>query len=254
MNFIDVIILSIVEGVTEFLPISSTAHLQIVQNILNIPATDFVKSFTLIIQVGALLGTTAYIWKKRTVFHFSLRQIVVACIPTLLVGFLMYQLIKNYFFGNLLIIGSMLILGGIVMMMAEQYIEKRKKLVRRRISLKQSIILGTAQALAVIPGVSRSGAVLIAGYFSDIEKKHLAQFTFLIGLPVALAASVYDVAKTGFSFTASEIFMTSIGVLIAGVFSYYASGWFLRVIINYSLRVFAWYRIVLGIIIVILTF
>ncbi len=249
MNFLDVVILSIVEGVTEFLPISSTAHLQITEKLLGLPASDFIKSFTLIIQVGALLGTALYIFKKRSSFDFNLKKIILACLPTVAVGFVLYALIKDYFFGNFFLIGCALILGGVVMMMAEQYAEKRSTSVRGKITYKKSILLGLAQSLAVIPGVSRSGAVLIAGYFSHIEKKQLAQFTFLIGLPVAFAASAYDVIKTGFVFTPSEILMTILGLILSGIFSYFASSWFLNIIVRYSLRVFAWYRIIVGVII-----
>lgn len=250
MNFLDVIILGIVEGVTEFLPISSTAHLQLVERLLGISSTDFVQSFTLIIQVGALFGTALYIWKKRTLFKFNWAKIIVACIPTLVVGFVLYTLIKRYFFGNFTLIAWALILGGVIMLVAEQFHQKYTGR-PRVITFKKSFLLGLAQSLAVIPGVSRSGAVLVAGYFSHIEKKQLAQFTFLIGLPVAFAASAYDVIKTGFVFTSSEILMTVLGLILSGIFSYFASGWFLNIIVRYSLRVFAWYRIIVGVIILI---
>lgn len=251
MNFLDVIILGIVEGITEFLPISSTAHLQLVERLLGISSTDFVQSFTLIIQVGALFGTALYIWKKRALFKFNWAKIIVACIPTLAIGFVLYTLIKRYFFGNFTLIAWALILGGVIMLVAEQFHQKytgRPKAV----TFKKSFLLGLAQSLAVIPGVSRSGAVLVAGYFSHIEKRTLAQFSFLIGLPVAFAASSYDVMKNGFSFTRSEVGLTVLGIIVSGVFSYFVAGWFLAVITRFSLRPFAWYRILLGILILII--
>ncbi len=251
MNFFDVIILSIVEGITEFLPISSTAHLQLTLRLLGVSSTDFVKSFTFIIQVGALFGTALYIWKKRALFKFNWSKIIIACIPTLLVGFILYTLIKKYFFANFTLIAWALILGGVIMLMAEQF--HQKQIGRpRAVTFKRSFLLGLAQALAVIPGVSRSGAVLVMGYFSHIEKRTLAQFSFLIGLPVAFAASSYDVIQSGVSFTRSEVGLTVLGVLISGVFSYLVAGWFISVITRFSLRPFAWYRILLGILLLIL--
>ncbi len=254
MTLLQVCILSIVEGITEFLPISSTAHLQIVERILGIVPTDFVRSFTLIIQVGALFGTALYILQKRNMFVLDFRtckKIIIACIPTLMIGFVLYKLVKGYFFGNFILIAWALILGGILMMIAEQYAKKHtnKKI---GITQKEGIMLGIAQAIAVIPGVSRSGAVLVAGYFGGIEKRALAQFSFLIGLPVVFVASVYDVFKSNISFSSHEVNLTILGVLISGVFSYLVAGLFLRLIAQYSLTLFAWYRIVVGVVILFL--
>lgn len=251
MNIFDVFILGIVEGITEFLPISSTAHLEITQRVLQIPITPFVKSFTLIVQVGALLGTALYILQKRNMFVLNwntIQKISIACIPTLVVGFMVYELVKGYFFGNFILIGWALIIGGLCMMIAEYYFKKRAQK-KTEITTRQGIILGLAQALAVIPGVSRSGAVLVAGYFGNIEKKTLAQFSFLIGLPVAFIASVYDVLKTGMSFSPNEIGLTLLGIFISGIFSYFSAGLFLAIINKYSLSIFAWYRIVVGVLI-----
>lgn len=251
MTLFHVVILSIVEGITEFLPVSSTAHLEIAQKIMNIPVTPFVKSFTLIIQVGALLGTAIYIFKKRTTFELNFstfKKIVIASIPTLVIGFVLYNLVKGYFFGNMMLIAWALIIGGVVMLIAERY-AKKNNTTHTTITSKQGFVFGLAQALAVIPGVSRSGAVLVAGYFGNIEKKSIAQFSFLIGLPVAFAASVYDVFKSNINFTSNEVQLTIIGILISGVFSYLIAGLFLRLITRYSLSLFAWYRIVVGVVI-----
>lgn len=254
MTLFHVFILSIVEGVTEFLPISSTAHLQLAEKILQVPPTDFVKSFTLIIQVGALLGTALYILQKRSTFDLNwmmVKKVAISCIPTLVVGFVLYKLIKGYFFGNFALIAWALIVGGGIMMLAEWYSHKKEREMRE-IGYKHGFMLGLAQALAVIPGVSRSGAVLTLGYFGNVEKKSLAQFSFLIGLPVAFAASVYDVLKSNISFSSNEINLTIVGILVSGVFSYIMAGIFLKIISKYSLSVFAWYRIILGVLILVL--
>lgn len=249
MNILTVFILSIVEGITEFLPVSSTAHLEITEKILNVPITPFVKSFTIIIQVGALLGTAIYILQKRDTFKINtktIQHVIVACIPTLAVGFVLYKLVKGYFFGNFALIAWALILGGVIMMVADWYMKKNQKK-NTEITQKEGIIFGFTQALAVIPGVSRSGAVLVAGYFGNIEKRSIAQFSFLIGLPVAFIASVYDVLKSGLNFSSSEIGLTIFGIVISGIFSYFTAGIFLKLINKYSLSVFAWYRIVIGV-------
>lgn len=258
MTLLHVFILSIIEGITEFLPISSTAHLQLAEKVLSIPPTDFVKSFTIIIQVGALLGTALYILQKRDTFDLNwdmAKNIALSCVPTLVIGFVLYTLVKGYFFGNFALIAWALIIGGLIMMIADWYAKKhfhKRPIEKKEITLKEGIIFGFAQALAVIPGVSRSGAVLIAGYFGNVEKKSLAQFSFLIGLPIVFLASVYDVLKSNISFSSHEIILTIIGVGISGVFSYLFAGVFLKLIAKYSLTLFAWYRIVVGVVILFL--
>lgn len=248
MNLIDVIILSFVEGITEFLPVSSTAHLYITEKILHISLTPFVLSFTIIIQVGALLGTVLYMYKNLEKFEIDYKKIISACIPTLLIGFVLYKVFKHILSGNIYIIGYSLIIGSFVMIGADIFL-KKIPLPSRKISLPQSVVLGIAQATAIIPGVSRSGAVLVVGYFLKIEKETITKFSFLIGVPVAYMAALYDIYKEKIIFSPNELFYTIFGIFLSGIIAYFVAEWFLLYIRKINITHFAIYRIVMGIIV-----
>lgn len=246
MNFLHVIILSIVEGITEFLPVSSTAHLYITERILHISITPYVASFTIIIQVGALIGTALYMYKHIKEFEINFKKIALACIPTLLIGFVFYKLFKQFLVGNMMVIAWALIVGALVMFVASEVLSRTKEK-KSTIKGKDAVLLGIAQALAIIPGVSRSGAVLILGYFSGFEKQLITRFSFLIGLPVAYMAALYDIYKTPTYFSNGEVFQLISGMCISGIIAYFAASFFLKYLQKISLNHFAWYRILLGV-------
>lgn len=253
MNFIHVIVLSIIEGITEFLPVSSTAHLYLGQHLLGLQRTPFLEVFTVLIQVGALFGTLLYIYKKEQKVIVSYKNIIIGVIPTLVIGLLLYHIIKTYFVFNLELIAWALLFGGIVMILVELWYERQKKYTQN-VKPHNAFILGVVQSLAVIPGVSRSGAVLVGGFLQKIEKGTITAFSFSIGLPVVYVAAVYDTYKSHLIFSQTEILYLLCGIIFSGIFSYLSTKWVFSISKHISLRAFGWYRIVISLVILFFLF
>jgi undecaprenyl-diphosphatase len=258
MNILHTIILGIVEGITEFLPISSTAHLEVVQLLLKIPTSDFVKSFEIAIQLGAILAVVVLYWEKIFSSRLYIKNILIAFIPTGIIGFLLYKIIKSFLLGNIFIAALMLLLGGLIIIFYERReMKKQKNIIEEEslktieaLSTKELLIIGTAQALAVVPGVSRSGAVIISGRILGLPKVLITEFSFLLAIPTMLAATVYDLLKSGFSFSASEWGNMSIGFVVSFIVALFAVKWLLDYIKNHSFSVFGWYRVILGLVLI----
>ncbi len=254
MNIIDTIILGVVEGVTEFLPISSTAHLVITHNLLKIPTTEFIKSFEIVIQLGAILAVVVLFYKKIFSSSKYFLNICIAFIPTGIIGFALYKIIKSFLLGNLLLIGVMLLLGGIVILIFEG-LNKEKgtdndhKTIEA-LSVRELLTLGSIQSLAVIPGVSRSGAVIIGGRLLGLNASLITEFSFLLAIPTMLAATAYDLLKSGFSFTRVEWGTMGLGFIVSFIVALLVVKWLINYIKNHSFTIFGWYRIIMGLIII----
>lgn len=259
MSIIDIFILGLVEGVTEFLPISSTAHLEITQYLLGIATTDFIKSFHIAIQFGAIMAVVFFYRKELFGASFLyIRNILIAFIPTGIIGFLLYKIIKSIFFGNLFIVAGTLFLGGVVILFYEYKSRKENSISPDRkienLSIKELLILGSAQALAVVPGVSRSGAVIISGRILGLSKILITEFSFLLAIPTMFAATSYDLLKTGFSFTSGDWTNILLGMVISFIVAFMVIKWLLSYIQKHSFAVFGWYRIVIGFALIIFLF
>jgi undecaprenyl-diphosphatase len=258
MNILHTIFLGIVEGVTEFLPISSTAHLDIARTLLSIQATDFVKSFEIIIQLGAILAVVVLYWKKIFKSWLYFRNIVIAFIPTGIIGFILYKIIKSFLLGNNKIELLALFLGGIIIL----YFEYRQKKMMQvsgtqtveELSVRQLLTLGVVQAIAVIPGVSRSGAVIVGGRIMKISAPVITEFSFVLAVPTMLAATLYDIYKSGFSITGSEWEMIFLGFVVSFVVALIVVKWLINYVKNHSFTIFGWYRIVFSILIFLVLF
>jgi undecaprenyl-diphosphatase len=252
MNFIDVIILGIVEGFTEFLPISSTAHLLITGNILGIPETEFFKTFAIAIQLGAILAVVIIYWKKILSSWSLSKKILTAFIPTAIIGFFLYSVIKNFLFENLKTVAWALIIGGIFIIIFE-FFQKRKKVTFEKtenieeISYKKSFLIGVIQALAIIPGVSRSGATIIGGMLSGISRETIAEFSFLLAIPTIASATGYDLLKTGINFSNADVVYLLVGFLSSFIFAWIGVKFLIKFIKNNSFLFFGFYRIILGV-------
>lgn len=248
MSIFQSIIFGIVEGLTEFLPVSSTAHLDLVRYFLSIPASPFIKSFEIIIQLGAIMAVVVLYFKKLQSLKV-LRAIIISFIPTGIVGFTIYSFIKSYLLGNTFIIALALFIGGVGIVLFEKYsitdAEDDRDI--ESLSVKELLYLGTAQALAVIPGVSRSGAVIIFGRAIRIPRKLITEFSFLLAVPTIGAATVYDIYKNGLSFSGSEWLNLLLAFIVSFVVAYFVIKMFLDYIRTHSFSVFGWYRIILGI-------
>ncbi len=259
MSIFDIFILSVVEGITEFLPISSTAHLEIAQYFLGIANTDFIKSFQIAIQLGAILSVVFFYRKELLGASFIyLRNIFIAFIPTGIIGFLLYKIIKSILFGNLSIVAFTMLFGGLIIIFYEYKVKKRTDDASPRkiddLSVRELLILGSAQALAVVPGVSRSGAVIISGRILGLSKKLITEFSFLLAIPTMFAATSYDLLKTGFSFTRGNWGDILLGMVISFIVAFIVVKWLLSYIQKHSFAIFGWYRVVLGIFLILFLF
>ncbi len=252
MNILQAAILGIVEGVTEFLPVSSTAHLEITHNILGIVSSDFIKSFEIAIQLGAILAVILLYrneWLSAPVLYF--KKVVVAFIPTGIVGFLLYKIIKGFLLGNLWIVAVALTVGGVVILWFEKTHEDVPGEDGRDVgslSNKELLVMGLSQSLAVVPGVSRSLAVILSGRMMGVSKKLVTKFSFLLAIPTMLLATLYDLYKSGFAFSGGDWVSLSVGFLVSFIVAFFVVKWLLDYIKNHSFIFFGYYRIVLGII------
>ena len=256
MNIFHTVFLGIVEGVTEFLPISSTAHLDITRTLLGLSATDFMKSFEIIIQLGAILAVVVLYWKKIFKSWLYFRNIVIAFIPTGIIGLILYKIIKHFLLGNNKIEIATLLIGGVIILYFEY---RQKKVVQvaniqtvEELSIRQLLILGVVQAIAVIPGVSRSGAVIVGGRIMKIPASVITEFSFVLAIPTMLAATLYDIYKSGFSFSSGEWGTIALGFLVSFLVALLVVKWLINYVKNHSFSIFGWYRIALSILVFIL--
>ena len=247
MNIISSIILGIVEGLSEFLPISSTGHLILTSSILGLEPSDFLSTFEIAIQSGAILAVIAYYFKRIFSSKNLFWKVAFGFIPTGILGFVLYDVVKKYFFESLALVGWALLIGGILIVIIERFhkapeVEKEVE----DITYTQSFLLGLYQVLAMIPGVSRSGATIMGGLLSGIGRKQIVEFSFLLAIPTILGATGYDLLKTGISFTQPELLALIIGIVVSAITAWFAIKLFLKFISNHSFEIFGWYRIVVG--------
>ena len=249
MNYIQSVIIAIIEGLTEFLPISSTGHMILASAAMKIHENEFAKTFEIVIQLGAILAI-AIMYMKRFLRGINIYlKLIVAFIPTAIVGFLAYNFIKTYLF-NPMVVSISLIIGGIILIIIDKKVENRKSEIKEveDIPYKNAFYIGLIQCLSMIPGTSRAAATIIGGVFNRFDKKQATEFSFLLAVPTMFAAGGYDLLKTPIDFTREEIIM-----LISGLFFAFVSAWiavkiFLRIVEKYGFQYFGYYRIALGII------
>jgi undecaprenyl-diphosphatase len=245
------IILGIVEGLTEFLPISSTAHISLTSSLLGIVQTDFVKSFEIAIQSGAMLAVIAIYWRKfldKEIF----KKITIAFIPTAIIGFILYKLIKSYLIGNTIVTLSSLFIGGIILIVFEKFIknkDQQSELDIYNLSYTKTALIGLFQSIAVIPGVSRSGATIVSGRLLGLKKESIVEFSFLLAVPTILAASVYDLLKNYSLFSSDNLGSLSLGFIFSFITAIISIKFFISYINRHSLTSFGIYRILIAIII-----
>ena len=247
LTFFHAVILGIIEGFTEFLPISSTAHLVLTADVLKITQTDFMKSFEIIIQLGAILAVVVLYWKKFLDFEF-LKKLVVAFIPTGIIGLALYKVIKTYLLGNISIILWSLALGGLVLILFEKYFShpnENEEWDVKTISYRQCLYLGLFQSIAMIPGVSRSAATIIGGRAIGIPKRTIVEFSFLLAVPTMAAATGLDLLKNASLFSSSQFSSLSIGFLVSFVMAIISIRWLLDYVKKHDFTAFGVYRIAL---------
>lgn len=266
IEILKVIFLGIVEGITEWLPISSTGHMLLVDEFitLNMPE-DFKEMFFVVIQLGAIIAVVVMFWKKMWPFQFKDKlqpkvnmdiinmwlKVVVACIPSAVLGLLLDDILEEYF-GNAITISIMLIVYGIAFILIENWNKKRTPKIQALddISYKTAFFIGLFQVLSMIPGTSRSGATIIGALLLGVSRTAAAEFTFFLAVPTMVGASLLKLVKFGFNFTSAEILTLVIGMVVAFAVSVLCIKFLMSFIKKHDFKVFGWYRIVLGIIII----
>jgi undecaprenyl-diphosphatase len=253
MSIIQTVILAIVEGLTEFLPISSTGHMILASSIMNLTEDAFVKTFEISIQIGAIMAIVL-LYAKRFLKGISIYlKLGIAFIPTGIIGFLAYPYIKTYLF-NPAVVTISLILGGIILILIDRKVtnQQSKTDVLENISYKNAFFIGLFQSISMIPGVSRAAATIVGGIFNGLDKKQAIEFSFLLAVPTMLAASGYDLYKTTVAFSGNEVFLLCLGLVIAFITAWIAVKVFVRIVQNYGFKYFGYYRIIIGILFLLL--
>ncbi len=262
-EMIKVIILGIVEGITEWLPISSTGHMILVDEFLKLNVTDaFKEMFFVVIQLGAILAVVVLFWKK--IFPFSAKEkyfikkdtmsmwfkILVACIPAGVIG-LKFNDIMDELFYNPWTVATTLTLYGVLFIIIENRNKNREPKVNTLadLSYKTAFIIGVFQMLSLIPGTSRSGATIIGAILIGTSRTVAAEFTFFLAIPAMVGASAYKLMKFGLDFTGSEMIILLTGMVVAFAVSVIVIKFLMSYIKKHDFKVFGWYRIVLGIIV-----
>jgi undecaprenyl-diphosphatase len=215
MTLLQSIILGIVEGITEFLPISSTGHLILASRLLGLPQTDFQKSFEIAIQLGAIASVIVLYWRQFLV-PAVLGRVIAAFIPTGLIGFALYHVVKTYLFGSDTVVLWALGLGGVALIVFELLHKESDDAVAdvTAIPYSKAVLIGLFQSLSIVPGVSRAGATIVGGLILGLSRSTIVEFSFLLAVPTMLAATGYDLLKNASSFEPQQF-----GVLAAGFIS-----------------------------------
>ncbi len=268
MNFFDAILLGVIEGLTEFLPVSSTGHMILASNILGIANDPFTKTFEIVIQLAAICAVIFIYWKTVLASRDVMLKIISAFIPTAILGFTLYPFIKEYLFASPLVVVSALFLGGVAIIAFEKISARRtggivgnaeaasdvrpgesaaEEKPLKDVTYKKAVLIGLWQSLAMIPGVSRSAATIIGGEVMGISRKTIVEFSFLLAIPTMLGATVLDLYSTDLSFSNQEWQILAVGCIVAFAVAFVAVKSFLKYIQSHSFSAFGYYRILLAV-------
>lgn len=271
LEILKAVLFGVVEGITEWLPISSTGHMILLDEFVHMDVSkEFWDMFLVVIQLGAILAVVVLYWKKIFPFDFSRKaksvvrqdvfvlwfKILAACIPAAVVGLLFDEILEKYLY-NAVTVAIMLILFGVGFILIENLNRGKKARVRRldRLSYKDALIIGLFQLIAaVFPGTSRSGATILGGLLIGVSRTVAAEFTFFLAIPVMLGASLLKIVRFGFSFTGMEAALLLVGMLVAFVVSLIVIRFLMGYIKKHDFKVFGWYRIVLGLLVLLYFF
>lgn len=250
MNLLNSIYLGIIEGLTEFLPVSSTAHLVLFNYFQNVDLDSaFVQTFEIVIQLGAILAVVVFFYKDF-LDKVTLKKIAIGVAPTLVIAFLLKDFVEKFLSMPKLIAYNMLI-GGVIIIIAE-IVYRRRAFVKQKISYKNNFWLGVFQALSLMPGVSRSGAVIVSGLFMGLKREELVKYSFLLAVPVMMAATGYtllkhrDIVMSSVSGDHSQLVFLAVGFVVSFLVALLAVKYFLPIVRKYSFLPFGIYRILFG--------
>lgn len=249
MDIIHAVILGIIEGITEFLPVSSTGHLIIGSELLGLPQTKANAAFEVIIQLSAILAVIANYKDKFHPKHIQLWiKLFIAFLPIAVIGLLFSHQIKALF--SVQVVAIMFIVGGIVFLILEYFQKNRtpQTLEVEDVSYKQAALIGLAQVFAVIPGTSRAGSTIVGALIVGLSRKASAEFSFLLALPVLAAASGYDFLKHYKEFTSADFVSLAVGFVVSFIVAYFTMKLFIRFLEKFTFVSFGVYRIIFGVI------
>ena len=266
LEIIKAIIFGIVEGITEWLPISSTGHMILLQEFMPLKVSEeFYSMFEVVIQLGAIMAVVVLFWKQIWPFRWKDKtkpiiqkdifmmwiKIIVACLPAAIVGLLFDDLIDQYLY-NYVTVSLALIIFGVAFILIENYNKNRKPVVTELspITSRLALIIGLFQLIAaVFPGTSRSGATIVGALLIGVSRTVAAEFTFFLAIPVMFGASLLKLLKFGFGFTAAEAGILLVGMIVAFVVSLIVLRFLMGYIKKHDFKVFGWYRIILGVLV-----
>jgi len=242
-------ILGIVEGISEFLPISSTGHLILASQLLGLEHSDFLKSFEIAIQVGAILSVVVLYWRDLLVNPAVMKRVAIAFLPTGLIGLTLYKIIKSYLLGSSSIVLWALAAGGLFLIIFEHTHHEKNDAVARTedMSYRQALIIGLFRALAVIPGVSRSASTIVGGLVLGLRRKAIVEFSFLLAVPTMVAATGYDLLKNASQFSLDQVGFLAVGFVVSFVVALLSIKFLLRFIQTHTFVPFGVYRIALAV-------
>ena len=271
MTTFEAIIIAIVEGLTEFLPVSSTGHMIITQNVLGVESTEFVKAFTFIIQFGAILSVVCLYWKRFFRLNHtpapegasSLRRFLhrydfywklfVAFVPAAVLGFLFSDMI-DAMLESVTVVAIMLVVGGVFMLFCDKLFNKGSE--DTPMTEKRAFLIGLFQCISMIPGVSRSMATIVGGMAQKLTRKDAAEFSFFLAVPTMFAAMGYKMAKLfmdgGLDIVANNLSALIVGNVVAFIVALLAIKFFISFVTRYGFKAFGWYRIIVGGVIIVL--
>ncbi len=248
MNLIDAFILGVVEGLTEFLPISSTGHLILVSWLLGIKQTETHKAFEVAIQLGSILAVV-FLYKEKIFSSIQLwKRLIIAFIPTGILGFILYKLIKSLF--SPYVVAIMLIVGGIIFIIVEKVYSEKEYHINdlESIPYTKAFFIGVFQSFAMVPGTSRSGATIIGGLLLGLSRKTAAEFSFLLAVPTMFVATFYDIFKHHSEFQIDNWLNLGLGFITAFIFAVFSIKFLLSFISKHSFIPFGIYRIIVGLV------
>ncbi len=249
MDIFQSIILGIIEGFTEFLPISSTGHMIVASQFLGLSQDANTKAFEVIIQLAAILAVVAVYKEKFSLKKIELwKRIMVAYFPLVIVGFIFRHQIKELF--SVQIVAIMFIIGGIIFLIVEKFYKEKEHFVTKveAVTYKQSLWIGIAQVFALIPGTSRAGATIIGGLLVGLNRKISAEFSFLLAFPVMLTVSGYDLLKHYHEFSSENILTLGVGFVVSFIVAFITIKLFLSFLERFTFVGFGVYRIIFGIV------
>lgn len=249
MDLIQAIILGVIEGLTEFLPVSSTGHMILASAVMDLQDDEFVKTFEIVIQLGAILSVLTLYCRRFLVSAEIYVKLMVAFLPAAVIGFLAYGFIKQYLF-NAWVVSAALIAGGVVLILIDRRTVREKEVYAstEKLSYRGCLQIGLFQTVSMVPGVSRAAATIIGGVASGFTRQQAAEFSFLLAIPTMLASTGYDLFKSSGAIEGSQWGLMGVGAAVAFVSALVAVKAFVAFLTRHGFRLFGYYRIALGLI------